>query len=458
MEKKNLVVIYLHFPPEPAISFPALILKYLVRLGWSVTVVTIEPGEKPKEVWQDWSGIQFLRITPEMNVLSTLSTRIHSKRYKDLQRLQVAAASDSGKHIRKSPYSGFGLLHAAINTMLNLFGEYHHFTPYVMRTLRKLHEKGPFSAVMSVYSGPFASHLVARQFAREAHLPWIAQVKDYWGSFAYSGFSEAPLVPRIFASIKCALRRHMEAKVLRDADILLPHCQPVADYLRRLVPKAHLRILPNCYDDDDFNEDLQPEVPDSDSIFTALWLGSTEVIQPLEMFFDALRKIHTSGAVRRDSFRVRFVGSEPDLIRAYAEAYSCSDLVEMIPFVSHKEAISYLKQATCLLISNRSGALARRLPEYVAARKPILLFPWDGTSTIQQVLEEYRAVFIARDSQEIATTLTEWYRASKAGRSISGPIQEGLVQSFKASKRALELQEILVHILTTNALNHRTIK
>jgi hypothetical protein len=109
--------------------------------------------------------------------------------------------------------------------------------------------------------------------------------------------------------------------------------------------------------------------------------------------------------VDKDSFRVRFVGEASDLMCSYAEFYSCHDIVETLPQMSHENAISFLKQATCLLFPNRGYIISRRTPEYMAARKPVLGFPWYDASASQKILEKYGAAFIARDSQEIATTL-----------------------------------------------------
>lgn len=448
MKEKNLLVIYLSLPQDPARSYPALIMKYLARLGWSVTVVVIEFGEKQKEVWEDWAGIKLLKITPPPNLLSTLSRRLYSRRRSDIDALRVASAEREGEHAMGSPYRGWGLPRAVANTVLNAFGDYYHLGRYLRRTLIKVHEKRPFSAVLSVYRGPFSSQLVARQFAREFHLPWVALVKDYWSNTP-EVLSVVPPILKIFISLKFAFRRHVEAKVLRDADILLPHCQPVADYLETLVPGARMKIMSNCYDEEDFNEDLQPKVPSPDGIFTALCLGNPTKNQRHDMLFDAIRDLCSSGAVRRDSFRVRYIGRVPDLIRSYAEAYSCSDLVESLPEVSHKEAVLYLKQATCLLFPVVAGTLGRRTPEYMAARKPILVFPSGDRSPSQLILEKYGAATFARNKREIAVILGEWYRAFKAGRSMGDPVQEELVQSFKASNRALELQDVLTQVLRT---------
>jgi len=454
VKEKNLLVIYLDFPEEPAISFPAIILKYLVRLGWSVTVVVIQPGEQPKTLLEDWSGVQILRITPRLNLFSSLLRRLYSKRSRDIEVLHLAAAK-KGEQLKASiPYNFFGIFRAAANTMLNIFGYYHYFRNDVRRTLMKVHAQRPFSAVLSVYWGPFTSHLVARQFAREYHIPWVAFVKDYWSDKEGPSGIVSPVL-RTFESLWYAFKRRVEARVLRDADIILSHCKPVADYLRKLVPEAKMEVLPNCYDEEDFTEDLQLKEPANDGIFTALCLGSLGVHQRHDMLFDALRNLCTDNAVDSGNFRVRFVGPATDLIRSYAEAYSCSDIVDSVPRVSHKEAMSFLKQATCLLFPSMPNALGRRTPEYMATRKPILVFPSDNNGVIRNIMEEYGAAFVARDSQEIATTLIEWYRAFKAGRSISGPVQEGLVQSFKASKRALELQEVLIHVLRNKKKTRR---
>lgn len=446
IKEKNLLVVYLDFPEDPAISFPAIILKYLVRLGWSVTIVVIQPGEQPKTLLEDWSGVQILKITPGLNLFSSLLSRLYSKRLRDVEELHLAAAKKGEQPKARPPHNFVGIFRAFANTVLNAFGNYYYFRNDVMRTLMKIHMKRPFSAVLSVYWGPFTSHLVARQFAREYQIPWVAFIKDYWSEKEGPSGIVSPVL-RTFESLWYTFKRHVEARVLRDADIILSHCKPVADYLRKLVPEAKMGVLPNCYDEEDFTEDLQLKVQANDGIFTALCLGNLGVHQRYDMLFDALRNLCTANAIDSGNFRVRFVGPATDLIHSYAEAYSCSDIVDSVPHVGHKEAMSFLKQATCLLFPSAPNALGRRTPEYMATRKPILVFPSDNNDVIQKIMEGYGAAFIARDSQEIATTLIEWYRAFKAGGSISGPIQEGLVQSFKASERALELQEVLIHVL-----------
>jgi glycosyltransferase involved in cell wall biosynthesis len=444
MKDKNLLVVYLHFPKDPPMSFPALILKYLVRLGWSVTVAVLEFGEKPKEVMEEWSGVKLLRITAPLNWFSSLSLRLNSRRNQDIEGLRLAAAKKGRQRVIGSPYRGLTLLRSTVANLLNAFGKYDHFSPYVRSALMKIHEKKPFSVVMSVFYGSFASHVVARQFARESHLPWVALVKDYWRFVPFATSVVSPI------SLKNAFRKQVEAKVLRDADILLPHCQPVANYLSAIVPRAQMRMLPNCYDEEDFIETPKFKVQSRNGVFTALCLGAQAPTQRFDIFFNALRDLRASGSVDAGSFHVKFVGGQPNLMHSYAETYSCSDLVEAIPQVSHEEAMLLLKQATCLLFPNAPDVLGRRTPEYIAARKPILVFPEYGTSASQKILEKSGAAFVARDSREIAITLIEWYRAFKAGNNICAPINEQFVRSFSARNRALELEEILIDVLRDN--------
>ena len=446
MEDKHLLVVYLDFPEEPAVSFPAIILKYLVRLGWSVTVVVIQSGERPNIQLDDWSGVKILRVTPRMNLYSSLLSRLYSKRARDVESLHLAAARKGERLKARIPNNFGGFFRAVANTMLNAFGNYHYFRNDVRRAVMKIHAQRPFSAVLSVYWGPFTSHLVARQFARENHVPWVAFVKDYW-SYNQAHLGRSTTALGISESLWYFFKRRLEAGVLRDADIILAHCKPVADYIKKLVPEAKMAILPNCYDEDDFIEIPQVDNSANNGVFTALCLGNMGVRQRHDMLFDALRYLCANHAVDSGDFRVRFVGPAPELIRSYAAAYSCSQVVDSIPYVSHNEAMVFLKQATCLLFPSVSNALGRRTPEYIAARKPILAFPSDDKGIMQKIMEDYGAAFFARDSQEIAATLIEWYSAFKAGRSMSGPVKEELVQSFKASERALKLQEILTHVI-----------
>ncbi len=457
MKDKNLLVVYLNFPMDrPARYFHALILKYLVRLGWHVTIVTIEIGKVAKETYEEWSGLQVLKVTVPIGFILRLLLRVSFRRAKDTLTLRLKDAESKEIPTKFSTNFVSRFFSTLINT-INIFDPYYYFSRHIIRVLEKLHKERPFSAVTSVFYGPFTSYLVARRFARKTGLPWIAMVKDYWSippsyqEFYSIDYNKTPRVIRTLRLMKHTFRKRVEAHVLRHADFILPHCQPIADYLKSVVPMARMRILSNCYDDDDFRESTIPSTTNHNGLFTVTCLGSPDVNnEPFHILFNALRDLCVSHNVTKDGFRVRFVGRAPELMRSFAEAYSCGDIVETTPFVEHSEAMSILKQSTCLLFPNRP-VLARRVPEYMAARKPILVFPYYDSGASQEILEKYGAAVIARNSQEIAATLIEWYQAFKAGRNLTGPVQEEWVQSFKASKRAIELQDVLEDVLKTDA-------
>ena len=110
-----------------------------------------------------------------------------------------------------------------------------------------------------------------------------------------------------------------------------------------------------------------------------------------------------------------------------------------------------LERATCLYYVPHDVGSRRRLPEYLASRKPILVVPsCDGTMS-QRALQEYGAAVITPDKDSIKATLTEWYRRFRDQGRLEIPVREDVVQSFSASRKAEQLHEILEEVIADQA-------
>ena len=167
------------------------------------------------------------------------------------------------------------------------------------------------------------------------------------------------------------------------------------------------------------------------------------------MFFRALSELVKEGVIGRQSFRARFVGPGVALARSWAGKAGCEELLEAIPLVPHQEAMLELKQATCLLFTQKGDGGRRRLPEFLASRKPILVFPPEFEQTMSDwVLRKYGAATIIEPHKDIIkAVLTQWYSSFKAAGRLEFPVNEEVVQSFSAKHVAAALGEVLEEVI-----------
>jgi hypothetical protein len=81
--------------------------------------------------------------------------------------------------------------------------------------------------------------------------------------------------------------------------------------------------------------------------------------------------------------RVRLVGPRDAETERAVERHALEDLVEPVGFVSHADAVLEMRTATVLVLllgpgSGSASILTGKLPEYLAAERPILALAPDG--------------------------------------------------------------------------------
>jgi glycosyltransferase involved in cell wall biosynthesis len=120
--------------------------------------------------------------------------------------------------------------------------------PAVQAALR-MHAGRRFAAIYST-GGPWTDHLVALDVVRRTGLPWVADFRDPW---TYSALRP----PAAWAR---PLHHRLEARVLDRADVVVANTPGQADLLReRFAVRGRLVVIPNGYEEDDFDQRAEPE-------------------------------------------------------------------------------------------------------------------------------------------------------------------------------------------------------
>jgi len=437
---RNILVIYLTPPVSLGKSAQMLTFKYLRRLGWEPTVITVAKPEYPRERVVDWHGIEVVTVDPSCSGLWRLSRALYQTRSRSLNGM----SHSSNGHGKLSRWTQ-GLRNYALfpfTAALSFPDRYRHATAALLAEAQRLHRERDFQAVLSIYD-PVTAHQVASRFASQENLPWVALTKDYYSKPQYA-------TPTIMGKATNWAKGRYESSVLSKSSALLPVFDNMVGHYQMLVPGVKISTLTHCYDDDDF-DGREYALPESPQVFRVISIGEVydEHDKPaLGVFFKAVGELVNEGVIDSDSFRVRFVGGGGELARAYAQGSGAEKLLETIPRLTHEEAMRELRQATCLLFTQVPAGSRRRLPEYLAGRRPILALPEIDGAMSQRVLNQYGAAAVVPAAKpEIKAILTQWYRQFKADGQLQLPVNEGLVKSFSASSVARGLDSVLAGAL-----------
>jgi len=242
------------------------------------------------------------------------------------------------------------------------------WVPFALRRARQLLAEDTFDAVIT--SGPpHSTHLIGKRLAKK--LPWISDFRDPWTDISY--YCE---LPHTFWARRLDAR--LERKVLSRADRIIA----VSEAMGQLFSNkgcAPVTILTNGFDPGDFTEAGTQERSDR---FVIAHVGNLSAAQnPVALWhvLRALDAIHTMPALR-----IQFVGNVDPVVLASIEENGLMSIVEITPYVPHREAVRYMQSATLLLLSinkvrDAKCIMTGKVFEYIATGKPVMgLGPKDG--------------------------------------------------------------------------------
>lgn len=218
-------------------------------------------------------------------------------------------------------------------------------------------------------SQPFSTHLLAMDIKKAMpSLPWVVDLRDEWTNNSFvKAYGYSP--PRI------KREKDMERGVFEACDAIVINTPYMRDNSARDYPhlKDKISVIPNGFDREDF-EGLEPTRKNDrfTLTYTGLIYGNTS---PVTLFRAVSGLIH-EGKVQPDTIRLRFIGRfKAGLLEAMAKEYNLEQVVEILPYMPHRESIQNLlwSDAVLLLLGEGTEAIyTGKLMEYINTGKPIL--------------------------------------------------------------------------------------
>ncbi|WP_426059993.1 glycosyltransferase family 4 protein [Hymenobacter sp. B1770] len=375
----RLLVITYYWPPSGGAGVQRCLkfVKHLGHFGVEPTVITVDPTQATYPVRDQSLEAE---VPAGVRVIRTATSEPFES-YKKL----------TGRAV---PYGGFanegkpGTVQKALRFVRgNLFipDPRRGWNRHALAAVEKLLAAGEkFDAVLTS-SPPHSTQLIGLELKKRHGLRWLADMRDPWTDiYYYKDLHHTPLAAWLDA--------RYERQVLTQADaVLVTSPETKRLFLAKLpdLPSAKLHVLPNGYDESDFQ---LPSRPPTD----CLRITHTGTITELYHINRLLEALATCATRHPDvPLRLRFVGQVSAELRNQIERAGLLPATEFLAFVPHDESVEHLLQATALLMAipdvpRNFGILPGKVFEYLAANKPILCVGPTG-SDADNLLQECAA-------------------------------------------------------------------
>ena len=365
--KGKLLLVTYYWPPSggPGVQRWLKLVKYLVRLGWQVTVYT------PSNPESGISDPTLLKDVPD-------TVRV-------LQHCIFEPLAIYHRFAKKERSVGVGLLNAEnskqglLHRLLlwvraNLFipdARCFWVRPSVRYLLRWL-QNDPHDVVITT-GPPHSVHLIGLALKRRTNLRWVADFRDPWVNIDYH--QHLPLNKR-----SRARHRALERAVAETADAV----SVVAEGMKTDFASYSLKQLVTIFNGFDAEDFIAPSMQIDQAKFRLVYAGSMNADRNPLLLWKVLRNLKQSNTISAANFCVELVGVCDAKVKLAISQEGIDDLVLLRESVPHDRVASLLCQASMLLLCvNRAptskAILTGKLFEYLASGRPILAFaPKEG--------------------------------------------------------------------------------
>lgn len=363
MARRILILSY-YFPPSggSGVQRALKFVKYLPAMDWTPVVLTVQEGAYPAQDTSLWTDVP-------------ASAEVHRTRSWDPYRLYayltgqsrdeaVVQGSTEGErddwktHLARWVRANVFLPDARVG-----------WVPFAVRRGRQLLADGEIDAIFTT-GPPHSTHLAGALLQWGTDTPWIADFRDPWTDINY--YQELPHTP-----CARAIDGGLERMVLRQADAVTTVSPTWRDLLvgkRNPQDAERFFVVQNGFD----QEDMSPAAvgtSDSTETFELTHVGSLHASRNPESLWGAVGRLRDK---HEDlDLRIRLVGAvDPNVWHSLSE-HRLTSVTEHVSYVSHPEAVAYMRQAGLLILSIEQfaaaeGMMTGKIYEYLASERPVV--------------------------------------------------------------------------------------
>jgi len=253
---------------------------------------------------------------------------------------------------------------------------------------------------------PMSCHVIGLLLKAVTGRRWIADFRDPWLSHR-----ENLLVTS--TGVSKAIEAKLEKKTIRNADQVVLTTDRMQAELHQRYPdiRSKTTVIPNGYDPSDFHGPALAECRSVRERFTLTHAGTLYYRRTAEPFLVALSQLIESGQVPRSKVRVNFMGLSPE-VRERSRQLGIDDVIRVVDAVNYSNCIEQLYCSDVLLLFAQGQPLQipAKFYDYIAVRKPILVFTEDGATA--DLAHKLAGPIVVRpdDCERLQTHLRELYQ------------------------------------------------
>jgi len=362
------------FPPllTPRSVQIAKLVKYLVRMGHQIEVVTVDENSV-KRGKVDFSLLEGF-ISPSVKV-----NRVKDHGWEPLMKFLSKVLGIYRIFWYKE----------ALSTCLKLLDAYHY-------------------DIFCTFSDPTVCHLVGFSIKRKhPNLPWLVHMADPWIDNPYLwSLWQMRIRSNILRKFHCQLLKQIERQVMKNADLVIFVSDELRDIVMRKYPSIWLEkthVLPHCYD-----RELYPKVDKEENDKVILtYVGSFYKIRSPEPLLKALRLLKSRETIM-EKLLIRIVGNVQENWKTLLLS-EFSDIVEIINPVPYFESLKYIISSDYLLTIDapveNSPFFPSKIADYIGSGRPIIAITPSNSCSARIIRELGYPVVDIRDIEGLSCLL-----------------------------------------------------
>lgn len=401
---KKILMISYDWPPRGSVGMirPARFAKYLLKMGYDVSVLTKDVSGEGNIYWDIEEPIldkvKVFKVAPVKR--NSFSNYVKEKLY----RSQFKA-------------DWFCAVRNRINTLLK--------------------DIKPDVVISS--SPPEGTHLIAAMIKEKLNKPWIADLRDLWSRDHYRNFG---LLQRSVLDL-------YEKSVLNKADIIMTVSETWADFLKKRYG-GRVRVVTNGYDNEYFER-----IPyKAKNKFTISYLGKLNALhQDISAFLDALKDVIENGKISGDRLEVNFYVSgygKPDIKKSALKRGLWGIVNEYNP-VPLSKALAIMKNSSLLLLVGWKGLSSegwrpQKVYEYLGSGTPIFLVNGKDNKELIKMVHSTQIGSVAKDISDIEREITRHYNNFISQKQNKIDECKGIFNEYNASNITAKLCQLIEEI------------
>jgi glycosyltransferase involved in cell wall biosynthesis len=425
----RVLVVSYFYPPFSSVGATRVskMTRYLRDAGWAPHVLTVDACDYPRTLPVEIPQESITRARQLFDLASIPRTLVGGKRFAT-QRVAPGQSKRWAmlwrlgqvyRHLVCFPDGQIGWRWSAVGRGIQLAKE---FRPDIILSS----------------SLPNTSHLVARAIARQADIPWVAELRDLWTD-NHNFRRIQPLR---------ALEARLERSVLSDADALVTVSEVWAEHLRVKYNRPTF-VVPNGFDPTDYPRESHADTRVFRLVYTGMLYNGKQDPDPL---FVAVRKLADSGRIDPKWFRLQFVGQYLGPVAGLANERGVSAFVDVGAPVSYLESLKLQSRATALLFldwinDKTAGWYSAKIYEYLGAGRPVLSIG-PTHSVVARLLARTGAGEAAATSEQIIAILERWLTQFERGEGLPYAADEAIRRRFQRQEAARLMASVFAEVLS----------